>query len=97
MFKNNLAQGTIHAKHEKLYRQRKDKSAFQHQMSKVRPPCKGNHPEVVAPSQHTGQPVLFQQTLFFLQLAIRKLHPGTSFSFVLTAQSPCQWRLSKYG
>lgn len=65
MFKNNLAQGTIHAKHEKLYRQRKDKSAFQHQMSKVRPPCKGNHPEVVAPSQHTGQPVLFQQTLFF--------------------------------
>lgn len=97
MFKNKLTQGTIHAKHEKLYRQRKDESAFQYQMSKVRPPCKGNHPEVVAPSQHTGQPVLFQLTHFSQQLAIQKLYPGTSFSFVLTAQSPCQWRLPKNG
>lgn len=53
--KNNLTQGTIHAKHRKAYRQHKDEKCIPTPsvvMTKVRPPCKMNHPKGCTLSAH---------------------------------------------
>lgn len=84
MVKNNLTPGTIHAKHEKKScRQRKDESAFQHLMSKVRPPCKGNHPRRGRTLSAHRPASAFPTKSFFLilKLAIHELHAGNLILF----------------